>query len=299
MKNTAKAADWVGSPLFEDFKEREIKRVLKLGMLEWTGEGVPVFLRGDTGDNMFLVAEGKVRIHDFIDGQDVQIAQLGPGEIFGEMAALSSQPRSAHATTIVDTMLLSFTEADLEHFFHKEPKISAKLMTNLFHIGVRRLLQHLTEANNRMTQQLSPVTSEDMPKIFAGIKTDLKKKILGGGEIKVYRAGQVLFKRGQMGDSLYVVLRGEVHIVLPSQAGNEVMAVVDEGGMLGEVALATGGKRTAAALAAKPTQVLQLSEDALDKLLRRQPKAATRLLLNLFRIVAARLRVATHLAYQA
>lgn len=298
MKDTAKPAEWVGTPLFKDFKEREIKRVLKLGMLEWKGQGVPVFLRGDTGQDMFLIADGKIRIHDFVDGQDVQIAMLGPGELFGEMAALSGKPRSAHASTAVDSMLLTFTEEDLERFFRKDPKVGAKLMANLFNIGVSRLLKTLIKANNRISQRLAPADSEDMPKLFAGIKTDLKKQILSSGDIKVYRSGQVLFKRGQLGDRLYVVLRGEVHVVVPIGGTTEVMAVVDEGGMLGEVALATHGKRTAAALAAKPTQTLELSAEAIDKLLRRHPKAATRLLLNLFRIVAARLRTTTQLAFQ-
>lgn len=297
-KEKTKPAEWLDSSVFEGFSEREVKRVLKLGMLEWMGQGVPVFLRGDTGDALFLVADGKVRIHDYVDGQDIQIAELGPGEIFGEMAALSDSPRSAHASVMTDSILLTFTEEDLERFFQKDPKCSAKLMTNLFHIGVRRLLEHLQHANNRMSERLGPATSEEMPKIFSGIKTDLKKKILHGGEIKQYREGQVLFKSGQLGDRLYAILEGEVHIIVPTQHGNEVMAIVEEGGMLGEVALATGGRRTAAALAMQPTQTLEISTEALDKLLRRQPKAATRLLLNLFRIVAARLRTVTQLAYE-
>lgn len=289
-------ARWVDSPIFADFKEREIKRVLKMGMLEWKGEGVPIFLRGDTGKEMFLLAEGEVRIHDFVDGQDIQIAVLGPGEVFGEMAALSKQPRSAHATSLVDSMLFSFTEEKLGTFIGKEPKIAARLMANLFRIAASRLEFHLPQAGNRMSDRMVPVSSDEMPKLFAGIKTDLKKQILAGGEVKVYKPKQVLFKRGEMGDRLYVVLHGEVHVVVPQPHGPETMAIISEGDMLGEVALASKSRRTAAAVAVKPTQTLEISTDNLDKLLRRHPKAAVRLLLNLFRITAARVRATTSLA---
>lgn len=298
-KEMTDPAQWVGSPVFRDFREKEIKRVLKLGMLEWKGQGVPVFLRGDTGVEMFLIAEGTVRIHDFVDGQDIEIAQLGAGEVFGEMAALTKQPRSAHATASTDLLLLSFTEEGLERFIAKEPKVASKLMANLFQIAAKRLQFHLPQAGNRMTQRITPVTSKELPKLFAGVKADLKKQILGSGEVHVYKPKQILFKAGQMGDRLYVILKGAVHIVVPSPTGNETVAVMSEGDMIGEVALATRARRTAAAVAAKPTQTLELSADALDGLMRRHPKAAVRLLLNLFRITAARVRAATDMALDA
>ena len=65
-------------------------------------EGDPVYEKGAIGRTMYIVADGKVRIHD----GDHMFVELGPGEFFGELTTLDPEPHSASATAIVDSQLL-------------------------------------------------------------------------------------------------------------------------------------------------------------------------------------------------
>jgi CRP-like cAMP-binding protein len=63
--------------------------------------GKTIFEKGDPGDSMYLIGEGRVRIHD---GEHTLVT-LGERDIFGELAVLDSEARSASATTAADTRL--------------------------------------------------------------------------------------------------------------------------------------------------------------------------------------------------
>ena len=63
--------------------------------------GEPIFAKGDIGDSMYIVIGGRVRIHDGATELDV----LADKEIFGELALLDPQPRSASVTALDDARL--------------------------------------------------------------------------------------------------------------------------------------------------------------------------------------------------
>lgn len=65
-------------------------------------EGDIVFRKGDLGKSLFIVVDGTVRIHD----HERTLASLGPNDVFGEMAVLNSESRSASATAHEDCRLL-------------------------------------------------------------------------------------------------------------------------------------------------------------------------------------------------
>jgi hypothetical protein len=62
--------------------------------------GAVVFEEGDPGSRMYVIHSGEVRIVKRVGAREVELARLGPGEAFGEMALLERQPRSA--TAVVD-----------------------------------------------------------------------------------------------------------------------------------------------------------------------------------------------------
>ncbi|MBI4418401.1 MAG: cyclic nucleotide-binding domain-containing protein, partial [Ignavibacteriales bacterium] len=74
-----------------------------------------IFRKGDNGDALYLIEEGLVRITTRSDKKKKgkTLAELGPGDSFGEMALLMGEPRSATATATVNTSALRI---DKEHF---------------------------------------------------------------------------------------------------------------------------------------------------------------------------------------
>ena len=68
--------------------------------------GEVIFRQGDSGSEMFVVAEGRVGLSIAVEGHQREIAELGPGEFFGELSLLSGAPRTATATAREHTTLL-------------------------------------------------------------------------------------------------------------------------------------------------------------------------------------------------
>jgi len=70
-------------------------------------KGAVIFRQGDEGHEMFVVAEGRIRLTIGKGGHETEVNKLGPGEFFGELSLLSGEPRSATATALEDTTLLA------------------------------------------------------------------------------------------------------------------------------------------------------------------------------------------------
>jgi len=69
-------------------------------------KGAVIFRQGDAGHEMYVIAEGRVRLTIGTGGHEKEINILGAGEFFGELSLLSDAPRSATATALDDTVLL-------------------------------------------------------------------------------------------------------------------------------------------------------------------------------------------------
>jgi CRP/FNR family transcriptional regulator len=97
------------------------------------GPGQSIFDLGDTGDAMYVVAEGAVRIylpiergHDLLE-RDLQ--RIGPGQFFGELALLTHQGlRTASASAIGCTIALSLHRDQFRQLFDDHPAIVAHLL---------------------------------------------------------------------------------------------------------------------------------------------------------------------------
>jgi len=86
--------------------------------------GKSIFKAGDPGETMFVVAEGRVEIK--IRGKTVEIVEKGG--IFGEMALLGSEIRSADAVAATPSKLLPINEALFLRMVKKSPRFSLQLM---------------------------------------------------------------------------------------------------------------------------------------------------------------------------
>ena len=69
-------------------------------------QGERIIEKGELGSSLYIVVDGKVRAHD----GDQELRVLGSREIFGELAALDPEPRSASVTAIEDTLLFRLDE---------------------------------------------------------------------------------------------------------------------------------------------------------------------------------------------
>ena len=92
-------------------------------------DGEVLFREGDPGDELLLIVEGRVRLSRLtMAGDELRLAELGPGEVVGEMAVLSPAPRSAAATAVGKTRLVHLSrDVLLERLILEDPASAALL----------------------------------------------------------------------------------------------------------------------------------------------------------------------------
>ena len=97
-----------------------------------------------------------------------------------------------------------------------------------------------------------------------------------------FRRGEVLFHEGDPGDSLFIVASGAVKVVVPSEEGGEaILATLQRGDFLGELALLDGAPRSASAIALEATETLALPRDRFNALVASEPVIRDALLSSL------------------
>ena len=106
--------------LFSQIPGEDLAQVALIAVEEPRESGEIIFLEGEPGDALYLVLDGKVRMHH----QEKMVAELGERECFGEMALLDSAPRSATVTTVNDTNLLKIARDEFHEILTEKPEIA-------------------------------------------------------------------------------------------------------------------------------------------------------------------------------
>jgi SulP family sulfate permease len=95
-------------------------------------EAGPLFRRGDPGSVTYVIDRGAVEIRiDAHDGRAARLAAFGPGSIFGEIAMLASDARTADAVCMKRTRMYELTREALETLEARSPKLYARILENL------------------------------------------------------------------------------------------------------------------------------------------------------------------------
>jgi CRP/FNR family cyclic AMP-dependent transcriptional regulator len=157
--------------LFADLEEGELERFSHVAVPRSFPAGTRVFHEGDNSDACYIVREGSFRVtREHSDGRAITLATLGPGEIFGELAMLDGDKRSASAEALSDGELLALPAGDVRALLARHPEIALKLVAGL----VRRL----RAANVRLSRQ----SFQTVPSRVAGILAQLSREAQNGDE---------------------------------------------------------------------------------------------------------------------
>jgi len=105
-----------------------------------------IFGVGDSATALYLIQEGSVRITTTSPGARlIDVATLGPGSHFGEMALIDHAPRSATATTLEPTTAFRFDYGKIRALLERSPPIAAVFYRALAHFLSNRLRQTTTD----------------------------------------------------------------------------------------------------------------------------------------------------------
>jgi CRP/FNR family transcriptional regulator, cyclic AMP receptor protein len=117
------------SPLFRGLAPAVFDRIAALAAQRAWRRGEIVFSHGDPGDAIYAVVTGKIRISTgSAAGREIFLNIMEPGDTFGEIALLDGGPRTATATAIAPTELVSLRRGPLFELLEREPRAALELL---------------------------------------------------------------------------------------------------------------------------------------------------------------------------
>ncbi|PKN45991.1 MAG: hypothetical protein CVU59_07440 [Deltaproteobacteria bacterium HGW-Deltaproteobacteria-17] len=217
---------WTLAPLLRELDE-DSREALRRQVSTATYEpGTVLFHEGDAGNSLFLIIDGEVRVSKLQpSGEEREISLLNAGEFFGEFALLTDQKRHASITTVVRTTVLEISKKTVQEIGKKHPAI-LEVIKKFY----RSRLQDL------MIKNLT---------FFNLISAEKRAQYLTDIHFHRFAAGTSIIKQGSKGGGFFLILLGEVEVVVEAEGetdGKEavpekVLSVLGEGEYFGEMAL--------------------------------------------------------------
>jgi CRP/FNR family transcriptional regulator len=166
-------------PLFADLEEDELKNFSRVAVGRAFPAGTRVFHEGDHSDACYIVREGNFRVtREHSDGRAITLATLGPGDIFGELAMLDGEVRSASVEALTDGELLALPAGEVRALLTRHPEITVKLNAAL----VRRL----RAANERISRQSFQTVPSRVAGVLSQLVAEESPQGREGGEVTIH-----------------------------------------------------------------------------------------------------------------
>ena len=109
--------------------------------------------------------------------------------------------------------------------------------------------------------------------LFEDFTPEELESISGEMVLEQYAEGDIIITEGEKGSSLYVIVSGEVKVYTGGPLGESIfLATLGEGEFFGEVSVLTGRPRTATITASKPSELLRLDKDRMDRVAEQYPR---------------------------
>jgi CRP/FNR family cyclic AMP-dependent transcriptional regulator len=153
------------APLFTALDDEQSAE-LRASMAETTlARGESLFHEGDPGDRLYVIVEGKVKLHrTSADGRENMLAVVGPSEMIGELSLFDPGPRTATASALTEVKLLGLGHGDLQPWLTTRPEVAISLL--------RAIARRLRRTNDVM----SDLVFSDVPGRVAKALLDLSRR---------------------------------------------------------------------------------------------------------------------------
>jgi ABC-type lipoprotein export system ATPase subunit/CRP-like cAMP-binding protein len=201
----------------------EVSRTIKPQIFE---PNSAIIRQGERGDKFYILLDGKADVYiNTLSGSEVQVNQLKPGQYFGEMALLGGGVRAAtvKASHESPVSVLALTEKAFNSLIDDSRSLREELMGLVERRNTYHHLQTLSSLDENM---LNSILKDKKPII--------------------YEEGHELIKQGDVGDTFYLLLDGQVDILVKDERGGEVLVNQLSGGsFFGEMALMGTKRRNA------------------------------------------------------
>lgn len=125
---------------FKNLEKKYFKILLKLIHNRAYAANEYIFMQQDPGIGLYLIIKGEVVITmEAEDGERYDLANLGRGDFFGELALLDEETRSASAIAMKESQLAVIFKPDLDEFVESHPSEGIKILRGISQIIATRL----------------------------------------------------------------------------------------------------------------------------------------------------------------
>jgi len=253
-------------PFFSELPREVFAPVVRALRVLRLGDGDLVIREGEPGVAFYLVATGQVRVYARGGlGREIERTRLHEGALFGEMALLTQQPRTASVAVIEEADVLELSRESLTLLTAEVPSLAVALDK----FARERLLKNLL-ATSPLFRPFNRQQQMDLIRRFDGHEV---------------APGTVIIREGDAGQGLFVVLAGEMEVVkreADAQAGDAVPGAGDHGAeialarlragdVFGEMSLLANQPTTASVRAVRPSTILFLAREYFQRLVQALP----------------------------
>ncbi len=253
------------TPLFSVLTEEQRTIVAERMSSEARRSGETIYMQGRPATAMYLIKSGWARL---LTDQFAVLANLSAGSLLGDADVILGRNYSTSAEAATDVALWTLSANDLKAIMADYPEIGRSLKRALGVSEDQTLERHLRRVE-----------------LLAGLSSDQFREVAGYLRPEHYTAGQVIYRRGGEGDTLYLVDQGQVQIAGPSGT----LATLGMGESFGEGGFLTGETHSTEAKALTDVTIWTLARNDFEGLALRFPILA----LNLSRMVSHKLRERT------
>jgi CRP-like cAMP-binding protein len=241
-------------PLFADLDKQAFVALFDRLEVRSAMAGETLIKEGATTTSMFIVAQGEVRVFRDKGSQQTELARLSDGSFFGEIALLSDSPRMASVETARPTLLLEMSRDDVAELIQSHPAM-VDVLGNFYR---ERFLANLVRSN---------------PLIFQPLTDDEKREIFEHFQSVTVPPQTVILKKGEMGQGLYLILRGECDVLDAAPDGRLfALPVLREGDFFGEMSLLLNTPVNATVSARTTCTVLRLPREIFYERVMKHPE---------------------------
>jgi CRP-like cAMP-binding protein len=240
-------------PLFSELPADAFEAVLGALKLVRVRPGDTILEQGQPGQAFYVIARGAVRItKQNGQGEESTLARLYDGAIFGEMALISNQPRSANVRAEGDCDLLEFDRNALRAASDSVSTI-ARALDKFTH---ERLLNNLM-STAALFRPLDRRQRHDLIRRFTAHDA---------------AAGTRIIQQGEPGKGLFVLMHGEVEVWKREGNTEHRLATLGPGEVFGEISLLQNEPATATVTAKTQCRVLFLAREYFQRLIQAVPE---------------------------
>jgi cAMP-dependent protein kinase regulator len=243
--------------IFSTLDPDAFAKLLGLLRLKRHQDGDSVITQGEIGDAIYFIARGEVRVVREVtqpggETEELQLARLGPGSLFGEMALVSSDPRGASVICDGQVDVLELTKAQIDQAAAELPHVDG---------AMRRFTQERMIHNLLATNPL-----------FQPFDDDSKKQLLAKFTGHEVPKGTIFLEQGKPGPGLYVILQGQAEVLKWDGAEYVKVATLGPHDVAGEISLLHEEPTTATVRTTSGATLLFLARELFTPLIEAVPE---------------------------